>query len=42
MRHAIDIPEAVPAILGLSQIKVVEMCQRDDGVGFALLMLGGR
>ncbi len=42
MRHAIDIPEAVPTIFGPSQIEVFEMCQRDDGVGLAVDMLGGR
>lgn len=42
MRCTIDMPEAVPAIIGLPQIKVVEMCQRDDRGGLAVDMLGGR
>lgn len=42
MRCTIDMPKAVPAIFGLPQIKVVEMCQRDDGIGLAVDMLGGR
>lgn len=42
MCHAIDLPQAMPAIIGLSQIEVIEMSERDDGFGRAILVIGGR
>ena len=39
MRDAIDLPDAVPAILSLAQIEAVEMRKRDDGFGLAVMVL---
>ena len=36
---AIDLPDAVPAILGLAQVEAVEMRERDDGLGLAVMVL---
>lgn len=42
VRDAIGLPDAVPAIGGLAQIEAVEMRQRDDRLGSAVVMLHGR
>lgn len=42
MCHAIDLPQAMPAIIGPSQVEVIEMSERDDGFGRAILVIGGR
>lgn len=42
MCHAIDLPHAMPAIVGLSQIEIVEMRKRDNGFGLTVLVIGCR
>jgi len=39
MHNTIDLPDAVPAIRGLTQVEAVEMRERDDWLGLAVAML---
>ena len=39
MRDAVSLPDAVPAILSLAEVETVEMRKRDDGFGFAIMVL---
>lgn len=42
VRNAVDLPDAVPTVRGLAQVKAVEMRQRDDRLHHAGEMLHGR
>lgn len=42
MRDPINVPKAMPAISGLSQIELIEMCQRNDRSELTVDLLGGR